>query len=264
MHYEKIKFSSDKLALYYPSITLRNDRHSQYTHFHSPTELICVREGTLRIHIDKKPHVLGVGEMAAIPSNVSHLLEAISAKCKYTVLIFDGEALFPPLLKNQSHSTITKDEEVIRLFEQLLQLRQDRNPLQVVKFNSVLTLLMIRLIELQTNPLAPRIVSPTPEVTEVMYYLSRHYREDIHIKDIAQTVGYHPDHLSRIFKRTVGQTIVEFQTALRCDLARRQLMDGRSVSYAARRSGFTSLNYFSRVYKKFYGYPPSAEHPDFL
>ena len=60
----------------------------------------------------------------------------------------------------------------------------------------------------------------------------------------------------------MGYTMSEYWTALRCDLARRQLKDGHNVTYAARYSGFSSPSYFSRTYKKFYGYSPSAEKPD--
>ncbi|MBQ3592771.1 MAG: helix-turn-helix transcriptional regulator, partial [Clostridia bacterium] len=52
-----------------------------------------------------------------------------------------------------------------------------------------------------------------------------------------------------------GETPVEYRTRLRLEMAFGMLADGEcSVTEAAARSGFNSISFFCREFKKFYGY----------
>ena len=264
MHFERLRFSNPSLPLIRRDVTLYNTKHCQYTHFHQATELVYIVEGTVRVHINKMRFLVDSGTVIAIPACVGHLFESVSPKCRYTALIFEEDTLYSSVFAEQPLSSITKDKRSAELFTDIIELRSVSTPLKIEQLRCLLFMLLFRLTTLQQQPLSPKSMFLTPEIEKALHYLSRHYREDLRIDNIAEEVGFSSGYLCRKFKRITGQTISEFWTALRCDLARRQLMDGRSVSYAARRSGFSSLNYFSRVYKKFYGISPSAERPDFI
>ena len=65
-------------------------------------------------------------------------------------------------------------------------------------------------------------------------------------------------HFARIFKRTVGQSPVQFMLGIRIDRAK-ELLDftDKSIAEVAEASGFSDQNYFARTFKKVTGMTPT-------
>lgn len=61
-------------------------------------------------------------------------------------------------------------------------------------------------------------------------------------------------------KMLVGQTPQEFIRMIRLDHAERLLSQGETVIDVAYKTGFVNVKYFSTVFKKYYGVPPSKYH----
>ena len=75
---------------------------------------------------------------------------------------------------------------------------------------------------------------------------------------LMDTLPLGQDHLRRLFKQELGQTPGQYLTALRLEHAAGLLRsEGISVSEAAYRSGFEDALYFSRLFRKHMGIPPS-------
>lgn len=88
---------------------------------------------------------------------------------------------------------------------------------------------------------------------------SRLGSSSLSVVQVAHWVGCHPDHLTRTFKSETDQTVVGFIATERLNLAHSLLSDPRiRVAEAARLSGFTDPAYFSRLYRKRFGTPPSG------
>ena len=89
-------------------------------------------------------------------------------------------------------------------------------------------------------------------------YLQQHYDEDLSLKDLANLFFITPTYLSKWFKDKTGATITQFVENLRMERARELLeYTSLSVGEIGRRVGYEDSNYFSRVFKKIYGIPPS-------
>ena len=81
---------------------------------------------------------------------------------------------------------------------------------------------------------------------------------DLILKDLLKDIPVNGDYLSRLFKQQHGMTPHEYLTKLRLDHAAYLLRDdGVSVSEAAFRSGFYDPLYFSRLFRRHKGVPPS-------
>jgi len=91
-------------------------------------------------------------------------------------------------------------------------------------------------------------------------YLHLHYRERITIRDISRYCHLSIQHFSRLFKAYTGKTFVEYLTLFRLERARR-ILTGTDipVTQIPDLVGFCNSNYFSRLYKNYYGHPPSRE-----
>ncbi|SDD06502.1 AraC-type DNA-binding protein [Paenibacillus sp. UNCCL117] len=96
-------------------------------------------------------------------------------------------------------------------------------------------------------------------VARIMDYLARHASEEFDAGSLAVYMGLNYSHLSSLFARRTGQTIIEVHTRLRMNRAI-QLMRTTSLNIAeiSERLGYHNPFYFTRVFKKVLGEPPSA------
>lgn len=75
---------------------------------------------------------------------------------------------------------------------------------------------------------------------------------------IARALGVGAQHVNWLFRRELGMTPTEAVNRERCAIAYRLLQErGASVAAAAAAAGFADPFYFSRVFRRIYGVPPS-------
>lgn len=96
-------------------------------------------------------------------------------------------------------------------------------------------------------------------VTEAIAYLADHYSDpDLTIGTIAQSLCISEGHLSHVFKRETGYTLIEYLAQYRVHMATRLLKDCRLKVYeVAQAVGYRDLAYFSNTFRKFMGCAPS-------
>lgn len=84
------------------------------------------------------------------------------------------------------------------------------------------------------------------------------FQENLTLDEIAATVGIHPAHLARTFRRHYRSTVGEYQRHLRVEYASRQLSETRAtiltISLAA---GFADQAHFSRTFLNHTGLTPA-------
>lgn len=74
---------------------------------------------------------------------------------------------------------------------------------------------------------------------------------------LAQELNVHPNHLNRCFRRVLGTTLGEYIQGRRLERARSLLAQPEpSIKEAAILSGFSSGNYFGRIFARAYGCSP--------
>ena len=85
------------------------------------------------------------------------------------------------------------------------------------------------------------------------------YGEDLSLETVARELYITPIYLSRIFKRQTGQNFREYLIGVRMREAQKLLKEGElTVNEVAARVGYDDASYFSRSYKKCFGYTPKA------
>lgn len=100
--------------------------------------------------------------------------------------------------------------------------------------------------------------SSTQYVLNAIKYIQFHFSQDISIDDIADSVGVSRSHLYRVFMSNVGQSPIDYLTEYRINEACQLLRTSQlSISEIAVSVGFFDQFYFSRVFKKRKGIPPS-------
>nr|WP_297789746.1 AraC family transcriptional regulator [uncultured Allomuricauda sp.] len=95
---------------------------------------------------------------------------------------------------------------------------------------------------------------------KVLEYIMMHFKEVIDLDTVADMVGMNKSSFCRYFKQKTNKTFVDYINNVRINYACRLLKDKgkkNSISLACFESGFNSLSYFNRTFKKHVGCAPS-------
>ena len=92
----------------------------------------------------------------------------------------------------------------------------------------------------------------------VLEYLVSNYDKPIDKDYLAQITFTHPSHLSRKFKKETGKTVIGYQQMLRMNRAKYLLeSENLPIEEISWFVGYEDSSYFSRVFKKEFGYTPT-------
>lgn len=96
-------------------------------------------------------------------------------------------------------------------------------------------------------------------VAEAAEYIAAHYNEpSISVGSVASDLGISEGHLSHVFKRESGYTLMEYLLQYRMHIATRLLKDCRLKVYeVADMVGYRDIAYFSSAFRKLIGLTPS-------
>ena len=95
-------------------------------------------------------------------------------------------------------------------------------------------------------------------VSRTIDYLNENINNHIKLEELEKELGYSQSYLSKIFRRITNKSITEYLIDMRITYAK-QLMCDQALSFSdiAFQAGFTSLQYFSKMFKLKTGYSPS-------
>ena len=106
---------------------------------------------------------------------------------------------------------------------------------------------------------APHSDNSYAYVQKAIQFIDRNYSGSVDIEKISQSAGVSRSHLYRLFMAYINMPPNEYLTRYRISKAAGFLRDGGlTVGEAAYSAGFADQLYFSRVFKKYIGVPPSA------
>ncbi|TAH75070.1 MAG: response regulator [Anaerolineaceae bacterium] len=90
-------------------------------------------------------------------------------------------------------------------------------------------------------------------------YIEKHYvNPDLSIADISRELLVNQTYLRRMFKDEFSMTISDFITKCRMEKAKERIENENcKLSYIAYQVGYNDASYFSKCFKKYYGYLPS-------
>ncbi|MEL6846651.1 MAG: AraC family transcriptional regulator [Bacteroidota bacterium] len=89
-------------------------------------------------------------------------------------------------------------------------------------------------------------------------FIDKNYQRKIELDEMAEICFMTREAFCRYFKKMTQYTFIEFLNRYRVSHSKRYLMAGESVSEACYRSGFQSLSYYNRIFKKITNENPST------
>jgi AraC family transcriptional regulator len=100
---------------------------------------------------------------------------------------------------------------------------------------------------------------PREKLVRAVEYIQDQLNADLTVSGIAQAVGMSPDHFTRLFKESTGQSPYRYVVEARVRKAKELLTTGKfTISEAAHHVGFVDQSHLTRHFKRVFGLPPKT------
>ena len=234
-------------------------------HWHESLELLYVVEGECEVTGNGMVSTASVGDVVIFSSNCIHAVRAVSPTSRYYCLIVDKFFCdsFGVPVGDKQFAQVVSDWRIRECYQSIVREMEQHPPYYKEEVKALSLQLLIRCC--RHYAVAP---DETPAgdsrrsemVKNAVGYLRAHFTEQVTVDQLCAYVGFSKYYFCREFKALTGRTVVDYLNFLRCSNARRLMASGKyNVSESAVMSGFKSLSYFSRVYRRQMGVLPSAE-----
>jgi len=270
MDIERIRY--DFPSLCFKIVTLHMDPERSYRdiHLHAAIEIICVDDGSIECCVHDETMLLKKGEAVLINPFFHHRIKALEPSfityiqvdiTKYALQDFSRVSeRFNEFLTHRfvrSYSRIQQDSELYHLFKQMQEeviRQQDGFELYLKGYIHLLAGFITRhYLALQAIP-----EKQLSDITPIVAYIENNFLSKIYLDGIAQATGMEKYRICKRFKDVTGRTIVDYINFIRLQNALEMLTLGNgNISDAAFSSGFSSVQYFNRVFRNHYGCTPS-------
>ena len=234
--------------------------------WHKNIEILLITEGECFIQYSADTFPLHQNDMVIANSNVLHRLYTQTGT-RFFCLIIDN--LFCSEnginIEEICFEKIVTDEGARRLFEDVTvcakTYEETKTDLSAAVFRSAVLTLLVYLYAHHSAPTEAGNSQTSSErhVKLALKYLHENFTHPITLDTLAALCGITKFHLARQFKQYTGQTVFSYLNHLRCKNAELLIAEGSSITEAAYASGFESISYFSRTYKKHMGASPSSK-----
>ena len=266
-HHQRIKNNSANPFIFRKS----SGADSIRCNWHDNLELLFVTHGKAIMTYDAESIALKEGMTVIVNSRVMHGIPECG-KLSFYILIIDS-VFFRELgidIEQCRFEKTTDSPETAELFMQTVRSlekpQESEDFLYRARVRRDVTSLVIHLCE---KHLAESSISLTSDcasknhVKLAMQYINGKFPEPVSLEETAKNIGLNKSYLAREFRKYTGQTVHTYINSLRCTAADKYLAEGENVTNTALLSGFETLSYFSRTYKKIRGITPAEARENF-
>jgi AraC-like DNA-binding protein len=244
-----------------------------FWHFHPEFELIFLDGADGTRHVGEHISRFRESDLVFIGSNVPHLNFDYGIKKAYEKIVVH---IKPDFLKDAFSST-PELRAIHQLFEQSKfgvafgkqtkarvadRLKRLHTLDYFEQFLEVLSLLKIladseEKVLLHDQPVVnPYNQKEQERLKRIYQFLDLNYHRKINIDDVAQLSNLTNAAFCRYFKKMTRLTFIEFINHYRIDKSKKLLRQDNNVTETCFQSGFESISYFNRVFKKITGENP--------
>lgn len=265
LRYELHTYENPEYPLIFHYDHLQKGDNSISPHWHMNIELLYIQNGILKVTLENEVLYAKRGEIVVINSNSVHSIESETDEVCYFCLILDynfcNSLGFDTL--NNRYQPVTNDLEMKNIYQLIVNegtLQKQFYKKAIRALCHTMLILLHRNIIIDSRESASNYIDHdnVEIVKNIIEYIRVNYAESFTLDDLARHVAISKYHMCRIFKDVTYVTINQFITQVRLEQAQILLNDeSENITDIALECGFKSLSYFTKTYKKHYGYPPS-------
>ena len=231
------------------------DWHS-VPHTHNHTELFFIVSGKGQFLIQDQFFPVGINNLVIINPNVLHTEDSLNAQpLEYIVLGIDGIELANDENSNGQFSILDHMEsvEISGCLRNILREMEQKNTGYEDVCQAYMEILIIRLMRSTTLsvPSEPQISSGNRQCAAVRRYIDLHFKEPLTLEQLAEESHMNKNYLSHAFKREYGTSPINYMISRRIEESKYLLAEtDLSMTQIAQLLGFSSLSYFSQVFRR--------------
>ena len=243
------------------SATYGGDWHS-VPHTHNHLELFYIVGGRGQFLIEDRLHPVSASNLVIISPNVNHTEVSLNAQpLEYIVLGIDGIELATGENANGQYSILDQYEsmEISGCLRNILREMEQKNTGYEDICQAYMEILLIRLMRITalTVPTEPQNIFTNRQCAAVRRYIDLHFKEPLTLDQLAEEGHMNKYYLSHAFKREYGVSPINYMISRRIEESKYLLAEtDLSMSQIAQLLGFSSLSYFSQVFRRTQGGSP--------
>lgn len=161
-----------------------------------------------------------------------------------------------PSWSQQSYFVLENDSLFPDLFSELLHIASEKSFGWEERCGALVFTMVSHLLEGRTDPDANKLPL---ELQHSIQYIEIHLTEDIPVKELSKSANWSHEHFTRMFKRFVGLSPMQYILSRRIERACRLMAHSHyNIREISEMAGFQSEQYFSRCFRKLKGMTPST------
>ncbi|MEM1220046.1 MAG: AraC family transcriptional regulator [Bacteroidota bacterium] len=238
-----------------------------FWHSHPEYELVYINGATGTRHVGEHISTFTGFDLVLIGANIPHLNFDYGVKSEYEKVVIHLKKEFVEqhfatareligikrLFDRSKQGVAFSGPSISSIGERLFKLAHLPPTEQYLQLVAVLhTLSEVQHIQLlHDKPYLNKFRNKEQERLRLIHaHIDKHYQRKIGLGEIAGICYMTKEAFCRYFKKMTKYTFVEFLNRYRISQSKRYLMAGESVSEACYQSGFQSLSYYNRIFKK--------------
>lgn len=260
--YEKHNYKDPSFPIIFHFDSKDTNNDIFFPHWHENIEMLYFIEGQANITINQQHTIASKGDLVVINSEQFHNVKLVGESCKYYCIIIN-KTLYND--DNELFQTIINDKIITNYINLLIdELSNKKENYKEISKHIIASLFLNLKRSFKMTEEELFLNNTGHKKTELakstIKYIKSNYKQEISIDDICKYLGFTKCYLCHTFKEVTSQTIIDYINYVRCSHAQKLLLTGKyNVCESANMSGFNSMSYFSKIYKKFFGKLPSEE-----
>ncbi len=239
------------------------DWHS-VPHTHNHMELFFIVGGKGQFLIQGQLYPVSTNSLVIINPNVPHTEVSLNAQpLEYIVLGIEGIELAASEHSNGQFSILDHFEsaDISSCLKNILREMEQKNTGYEDVCQAYMEILVIRLMRNAAFavPIESQVISGNRQCGAVRHYIDLHFKETLTLEQLAEEAHMNKYYLSHTFKREYGISPINYMISKRIEESRYLLTEtDLSMSHIAQLMGFSSLSYFSQVFRRTLDISPMA------
>ncbi len=269
---ETCAHGSEDFPFAFYHITPNQPRYIMQPHWHDEYEIVRVLEGSMILSMNQLSFRLTQGDTAFISSGFLH--HCMPFDCQYDCVVFDMEYymkkhnsakdIFEPII-NQTQYILPFFSKEREDFQELFSAILEGAAAKTVSHRLIAEGALYQFLGMVFKEDAfvdipehfPTHTKKLKEIKRVLNYISLRYADPITLEDMADCLNMTPNYFCRFFKDMTHKSPVEYLNFYRIEVACEKLSTTNdSVLNTALKCGFSDVNYFIKVFKKYKGTTP--------
>lgn len=230
-------------------------------HWHRHIEIVLVLDGEVTFNYEGQVKVLHNNEFIVIGSEIVHASK--NSKNRSIVLqvpIFFLERYWdtPELLRFHVCQVETKYELIVRDLKILLDIYRKKDVGYRLKFNEILMKCLYNILKNCSQVRLQVNTSEDLKLKELLMYVDKEYKSKLSVHGLAEKFHFHPDYLSRSFKKKTNLTLNRYIYLIRLSHVYYDISTtDRRINAIFLDNGITNIRLATKLFEECYGVLPN-------